>query len=108
MANLLQNAVDFSPEGGRILVTLTGDAQSIKVRVTDEGPGIPDYALDRVCDPFYSLQRPDSGEKSSGLGLTFVRNVAELHGGHVSVENGPRGGAVATLTLRTVPPAMQA
>ena len=65
----------------------------------DEGPGVPDYALGRVFDRFYSLARPHSGKKGTGLGLTFVKEIAELHGGSASLDNDPRGGAIATLRL---------
>jgi two-component system sensor histidine kinase CreC len=57
------------------------------VQVTDQGPGIPDYALARVFERFYSLQHPATGRKSSGLGLCFVLEAAKLHGGEASVEN---------------------
>jgi two-component system sensor histidine kinase CreC len=60
---------------------------------------VPDYAADRVFERFYSLRRPRTGQKSSGLGLTFVREVAELHGGGVTLTNDPAGGAVARLVL---------
>ena len=66
--------------------------------MADAGPGIPDYAAERVFERFYSLPRPD-GSRSSGLGLPFVREVAGLHGGTIAVENGEGGGAVATLRL---------
>ena len=72
------------------------------VTVTDEGPGIPDYALGRIFERFYSLGRPDTGRKSTGLGLNFVREVAKSHGGTVRVVNRPdrpEGGALAELIL---------
>jgi len=99
LANLLQNAVDFSDAGGEVRVTLTDQDEEAEVGIWDDGPGIPDYALERVFDRFYSLQRPDTGKKSSGLGLAFVREVAHLHGGKAALDNRPEGGAVATLTL---------
>ena len=100
--NLLQNAIDFSPEGGAIRVRVAPDAaaQHAEITVEDDGPGIPDYALPRLFERFYSLQRPDSGRKSSGLGLCFVREAAALHGGSIEVENRPgTSGARATLRL---------
>ena len=59
--------------------------------------GLPTYALERAFDHFYSLQRPHSGKKSSGLGLCIVREIMELHGGTATLENGPNDGAQATL-----------
>ena len=99
LANLLQNAVDFSPQRAKIHLSLKRRQEDIEVRIRDEGPGIPDYALDKVFDRFYSLGRPGTGKKSSGLGLTFVREAVLLHGGQVRLENAPEGGAVATLIL---------
>jgi two-component system sensor histidine kinase CreC len=59
---------------------------------------VPDFALGRVFERFYSLPRPD-GARSSGIGLSFVREVAALHGGEVRLENRADGGAVAELEL---------
>ena len=99
ISNLLQNAIDFSPAGGDITVCIERTGDMIRFIVSDAGPGIPDYALAKVFDRFYSLRRPDTGKKSSGLGLTFVREVATLHGGDVQLQNLPDGGTVATLSL---------
>jgi two-component system sensor histidine kinase CreC len=97
LVNLLQNALDFAPAGSA--VTLRGEAAGGKIvfAVADTGPGVPDYALSQVFDRFYSLPRPDSGRKSTGLGLALVREIAHLHGGDATLANRPEGGAVATL-----------
>ncbi len=100
--NLLQNAIDFSPEGGAVRIRVAPDAarRHAGITVEDEGPGIPDYALPRLFERFYSLARPGTGRKSSGLGLCFVREAAALHGGSVRVENRPgSAGTVAILCL---------
>ncbi|HWU37387.1 MAG TPA: two-component system sensor histidine kinase CreC [Candidatus Acidoferrum sp.] len=106
LTNLLQNAIDFSPAGGEIEIVVTSKNRSYQVGIRDHGPGLPDYALDRVFEKFYSLRRPDSGKKGTGLGLSFVKEIAELHRGSVELRNHPDGGAVATLTLpkRTTSP----
>ena len=71
----------------------------LEIRVEDHGPGIPDYAHERVFERFYSLARPDGRDRSHGLGLPFVAAVASLHGGSATLANrGP--GAEATLTLK--------
>ena len=59
----------------------------------DQGPGVPDYAMGRIFERFYSLPRSDTQDKSSGLGLCLVKEVSDLHGGEVRVENveSPRG-----------------
>ena len=67
--------------------------------VDDHGSGIPDYAIDKIFDKFFSLQRPDSGKKSTGLGLNFVKEVVILHKGDITLENRPEKGVRATLTL---------
>ncbi len=87
--NLLQNAIDFSPDGSVIRVRVAADAtgETAAIIVEDEGPGIPDYALPRLFERFYSLARPGTGRKSSGLGLCFVREAAALHQGSIQVEN---------------------
>jgi two-component system sensor histidine kinase CreC len=99
MGNLIQNAIDFSPQNGQIDLVAQSEEGSIVLTVTDQGPGIPDYALEKVFDKFFSLQRPESGEKSTGLGLNFVREVAELHDGQVRLENHSEKGAKATLVI---------
>jgi two-component system sensor histidine kinase CreC len=106
IGNLLDNAIDFSPTGGRVTLQLAVNGQrggSVDVIVRDQGPGIPDYADDKVFERFYSLARPHSQKKSTGLGLAFVKEIAELHRGKVSLRNAADGkGAVAVLTLPMV------
>lgn len=99
LSNLLQNAVDFSPNCGRIgISSATSDGQLV-LEIWDEGPGIPNYAREKIFEKFFSLRRPGTDRKSTGLGLNFVREVAHLHGGTVRVENREGGGALARLTL---------
>ena len=99
IANLIQNAIDFSPKHSSITITCLSDGKIIRLAVTDSGPGIPDYANDKIYDKFFSLQRPDTGKKSTGLGLNFVKEVAELHFGSIKLKNLKPGGVKATLTL---------
>jgi two-component system sensor histidine kinase CreC len=101
-SNLLENAVDFTPEGGCIEVTGNTQDGMLNVDIYNPGAEIPDYALPRVTERFYSLPRPDSGRKSTGLGLNFVQEVAHLHGGQFSIQN-CRGGVLARLTLAVSP-----
>ena len=96
--NLLQNAQEFSPHGGTIVVSLRVEGGDAVLAVRDQGPGVPEFALPKVFDRFYSLARPD-GQRSSGLGLCFVREVASLHQGTATLANDPAGGAIATLRL---------
>jgi two-component system sensor histidine kinase CreC len=101
LENLLQNAIEFSPESGTVRVVMVTENDRVTISVADEGPGIPAYALDRIFERFYSLGRPDSGRKSTGLGLNLVREVATSHGGTIRVANRPEGGAIAELTVPT-------
>jgi two-component system sensor histidine kinase CreC len=99
VTNLLQNAIEFSPEGGVVLVRLEKSGELAQVVIEDNGPGVPDYAAGQIFDRFYSLPRPDTGRKSTGLGLSFVREIALLHGGEARVENRTEVGARAVLRL---------
>ena len=99
LANLLDNAITFSPDGGEIEIAVRSAGATQVVEVRDHGPGAPDYALPKVFERFYSLARPATGRKSTGLGLAFVREVARLHGGDASFENAPSGGAIARIVL---------
>jgi two-component system sensor histidine kinase CreC len=102
LANLVDNAIDFSPAGGRITIDVVRHARSADLVVRDQGPGIPEFAAGRVFEKFYSLARPATAKRSTGLGLSFVKEIAELHRGRATLKNGPAGGAVATLSLPTV------
>jgi two-component system, OmpR family, sensor histidine kinase CreC len=98
-ANLLDNAITHAPAGSRVAWSLRCEDGRAIVELADEGPGVPDYALGRVFERFYSLPRPGGGGRSSGLGLPFVAEVAELHGGRAQLANRPGGGAVACVDL---------
>ncbi len=100
MQNLLDNAMDFSPEHGELWVQLEQDEHTVTWVVRDQGAGIPAYAQDRIFERFYSLPRGESDERSSGLGLCLVREVSELHGADIRIENAADGvGCVARWRL---------
>lgn len=98
LGNLIDNAIDFSPDGGAISVRAQARGGMAVITVSDAGTGIPEYALGRLFERFYSLPRPD-GARSTGLGLPFVREAIALHRGTVTVVNGAQGGAVASVEL---------
>ena len=106
LGNLLDNACDFAPPHSTIhleCILLPATAESgatpmLAICISDTGPGIPDYAKERIFERFYSLPRPNKA-KSTGLGLPFVREVALLHGGTVEIDNRPEGGVRACLKL---------
>ncbi|WP_265533431.1 two-component system sensor histidine kinase CreC [Pseudomonas saponiphila] len=91
LGNLLTNALDFSPVGGLLRCTAQRVEEGVELVLFNQGEPIPDYALPRLCERFYSLPRPDSGRKSTGLGLNFVEEVVQLHGGRMHIENVPGG-----------------
>ncbi|WP_375591932.1 two-component system sensor histidine kinase CreC [Chitiniphilus eburneus] len=99
LRNLLQNAIDFTPPDGLIRITATPDGDGWTLHIHNDGPAIPDYALPRLGERFYSLPRPDGNQRGTGLGLALTRTIAELHGGGVTVTNHPAGGVVAMLRL---------
>jgi two-component system sensor histidine kinase CreC len=98
VTNLLENALEFSPTGGSVEVRLRRDGERWQLSIADRGPGVPEFALGRVFERFYSLPRP-GGARSSGIGLSFVREVAALHGGEARLGNREGGGALAELDL---------
>lgn len=98
LGNLLDNAIDFTPEGGTITLSARAQADRVTLTVIDNGTGIPDFALPRIFERFYSLPR-ENGHKSSGLGLAFVSEVARLLKGNVELRNRPQGGVEASFTL---------
>jgi two-component system sensor histidine kinase CreC len=99
IVNLLENAADFAPVGSVVELRLARDGDDAVLGIRDHGPGVPDYALDRVFERFYSLARPEGASRSSGLGLCFVAEAMALHGGRATLANHDEGGAVATLHL---------
>jgi len=99
LGNLVQNAVDFSPDGGQLNIELKVCEDRVCFTVEDQGPGMPDYAGKRIFERFYSLPRPLTGKKSSGLGLCFVKEAAALHGGTVEIHNKVSKGVRAVLCV---------
>lgn len=96
-SNLLKNAIEHAPAGSRIGVrTETAQRQAL-IHVEDQGPGIPEFARERIFERFFSVPRADGG-KGSGLGLNFVQEIAELHGGSIELHNASSGGCHATLS----------
>ncbi len=97
--NLLRNAIEFSPSESSITIRVEQHQNNLVIDIIDQGPGIPDFVGERIYERFYSLPRPGTGRKSTGIGLTFAREVAQLHGGGVILENR----AVGTLARLTLP-----
>ncbi|MBL7684436.1 MAG: two-component system sensor histidine kinase CreC [Deltaproteobacteria bacterium] len=101
LLNLLKNAIEFSLMGKNIVLEGKERDGVIELHILDEGEGIPHYALPRVFEKFYSLPRPESGKKSTGLGLAFVKEVMELHQGKIHLQNRNPNGLQVTLSWNT-------
>jgi len=91
--NVLDNAVRFSPEGGEIVVGVSEKGDSVEIRVTDKGPGIPEEKLEKVFEPFYSEGN------GLGVGLTLTRKIVEAHRGTVRAESDGKTGTSVVITL---------
>lgn len=100
MNNLISNAIKFSPQGGRITVSLFASDRQAVVSVSDEGPGIPDQEVSKLFQPFSKTSvRPQSGEKSSGLGLSIAHRIVAGHGGRIWVNSLPNRGSTFYFSL---------
>ncbi|GAA5131041.1 two-component system sensor histidine kinase CreC [Luteolibacter yonseiensis] len=99
VTNLLENAIDFSPAGGVVGIGFSQGEGKVVLEIRDQGPGVPEYARERIFDRFYSLRHHAAKRKGTGLGLTLVREAAELHGGSITLEPAEGGGTVARLVL---------
>ncbi len=91
LTNLLDNALKFTPEGGRVWVEVQPDADGVQIAVADSGPGIPPEERERVFEKFTQLKSQQGARHGSGLGLTFCRMAVEAHGGRIWIEDGPGG-----------------
>ncbi|MBK1680068.1 sensor histidine kinase [Rhodocyclus tenuis] len=103
IANLIDNAIRYTPAPGTVNVILENDAAGVRLRVEDSGPGIPPAARTQVFERFFRL--PESGGDGCGLGLAIVRRIASQHGGEVSIgESAELGGAAIEVRFPPVPP----
>jgi signal transduction histidine kinase len=101
--NLLDNAVRFTPEGGRVRVTASGHNGSVDVAVSDTGPGIDAEHLPRLFERFYRVDTARSrDEGGTGIGLAIARSVVEAHGGRIWAESEPGTGSTFTFELPVV------
>lgn len=98
--NLIDNALSFSPAGGRVCVRIVPGKKTVTVTVDDEGPGIPDNKREDIFERFYSERPKEEAYGShSGLGLSIARQIVTAHGGRIFAENIPEGGARFTVVL---------
>ncbi len=96
--NLLDNALKFTPENGRIDISASTNHDVVEVRVSDNGLGIPPESLPHIFERFYKVERSRRNE-GSGLGLAIVKNIVQAYGGEVSVESREGEGSTFSFTL---------
>jgi signal transduction histidine kinase len=99
--NLVSNAIKYSPERTTVTVSTALEAEAVRVSVEDRGYGIPEESKDRVWEKFYRVVREglEKDEESTGLGLSFVREVVEQHGGTVNLDSQVGRGSKFSFTL---------
>jgi len=98
VGNLVKNAIEHAHAQTEIAVSAGAEDKSLQITVSNIGEPIPDYAIGKLFDRFYSLPNR-KGQKGSGIGLSFVREVAKLHGGTVTIGSEPFGNVCATLAV---------
>lgn len=96
LTNLLRNAADATGAKGHVRITAEKDAEHVRLRVTDDGPGMPPAVLQRVFEPFFTTKPPGKG---TGLGLPISARIVEKFGGAITVECPAAGGTTVTVTL---------
>ena len=102
VANLLSNALKFTPAGGLVTLALRGDGDRARIRVSDTGPGIPPDELPHVFDRFFRGRGVRAG--GSGIGLTVAKELVRAHGGDIDVTSEPDRGTTFEITLPMVSP----
>lgn len=104
IANILLNAVKYTPSGGQVSLEAGVGGDSVWIRIADTGIGVPEGDGLRIFDEFYRAQNARETERDgTGLGLAFARQVVERHGGRIWVEGNPGGGSVFIFTLPVRP-----
>jgi signal transduction histidine kinase len=98
LANLVDNAVKYTPEGGRVVIEATGHAKTTNIAVKDTGPGIPASDIPRIFERLYRGDKSRS-QRGLGLGLSLVKAIVQAHHGTISVDSKPGEGAVFTISL---------
>ena len=98
--NLLQNAIAYTPDGGKIEISLSQQESSVIVAVRDNGPGIPKKHLPRLFERFYRVDKARSRQLGgTGLGLAIVKHIVQAHGGSITATSEVNKGAVFTIHL---------
>jgi signal transduction histidine kinase len=96
--NLADNAIKYTPRGGRVTIALRADDTAATIEVRDTGPGIPPSEHARIFERFHRGD-PAHGRGGTGLGLAIVRSIVAIHGGRVEIESRPGAGSVFRIVL---------
>jgi PAS domain S-box-containing protein len=99
LMNLTGNAIKFTPEGGRIELSAVRVGDQVKIKVHDNGPGIPAEQQKRIFEAFFRLRETGSATEGTGLGLAITARLVELHGSNLGIENQAGGGACFYFSL---------
>jgi signal transduction histidine kinase len=89
LSNLLANALKFTPDGGRVWVTIVKKSKEVEISVHDNGPGIPAESQNKIFSTFYQAENVKNKAPGSGIGLAFSKSLVELHGGTISFSSNP-------------------
>jgi two-component system phosphate regulon sensor histidine kinase PhoR len=109
LTNLTNNAIKYSPRGGRIKISAAANGGAARVSISDEGMGIPKEHLPKVFDRFHRVDNRDTREVGgTGIGLYLVKHLVEAHGGRIWVESEVGKGSVFTFDLPKCPPQFEA
>jgi signal transduction histidine kinase len=100
LSNLVTNAINYSPEGGRVSLTVSGRNEYVEIRVVDRGVGIAPEELPKIFDKFYRVKHPKTRRViGSGLGLAIVKGIVDAHHGKINVESIPDEGTTIRILL---------
>ena len=99
LTNILDNALRYTPEGGRIILSVKEVKDQVELAIQDSGPGLNSEDLDRVFDRFYRTDASRQRDGGSGLGLAIAKSIVQAHGGQVSAESEPGKGLKVVMRL---------
>jgi signal transduction histidine kinase len=91
LENLIENAIRHAPGGSKVTIDAERHTQHVELRISDQGPGIPEELRSKIFERFVQLELPATARTGRGLGLTFCKLAIEAHGGEISVEDGAPG-----------------
>lgn len=98
--NIVENGIKYTPDGGKVRVTLVRDGRDAILKITDNGVGIPREDLAHIFERFYRVDKARSRDTAvTGLGLSIVQQIIRLHGGNIDVQSEPGKGTTFTIEL---------